>query len=84
MWMSDPKPNGDRKEKHPLVVAATVGALGMEFVGLVVACFFIGSQIDERFGSGPWGTVVTLALGMIGAGWHVYLVTKRFLIDQGE
>lgn len=82
--MSDPKPDGGKKEKHPLVVAATVGALGMEFVGIVVACFFIGSQIDEQFGSGPWGTVVTLALGMLSAAWHVYLVTKRYLVEQGD
>ena len=82
--MSDPKPDDDKREKHPLVVAGTVGALGFEFVGVVIACFFIGSEIDERFDVGPWGTVVTLALGMLGAAWHVYLITKKFLIDTGE
>lgn len=83
--MSDPKPDGDEKKtKHPLLVAGIVGGLGFEFVGVVIACFYIGSQVDERFGVGPWGTVGCLALGMIGAAWHVYLLTKRFLVEDGE
>lgn len=82
--MSDPEPNNDKRERHPMVVAAMVGGLGMEFVALVVVSFLIGSQLDERFDMGPWGTVVTLALGMLGGAWHLYLLTKRFLVDQGE
>lgn len=82
--MTDPEPDGDKKERSPLVVAGMVGALGFEFVGVVIACFFLGSMLDERFDVGPWGTVGTLALGMLGAAWHVFLLTKKFLIDQGE
>ena len=82
--MSDPEPGDDKKERSLLVTAGLVGALGFEFVGVVIVCFMIGSHLDERFDVGPWGTVGCLALGMIGAGWHVYLLSKRFLIDQGE
>lgn len=82
--MSDPEPDGDKKEKNPIVVAGVVGALGFEFVGVVIVCFYIGSKLDERFGVGPWGTVGMAALGMFGTAWHVYLLSKRFLIDQGD
>ena len=82
--MSDPKPDGDKTERNPIVVAGMVGALGFEFVAVVIACFFLGAMVDERFDVGPWGTVGILALGMLGAAWHVFLLTKKFLIDQGE
>ncbi len=82
--MSDPKPDGEKKEKNLLLVTGIVGALGFEFVGVVIVCFYIGSKLDGRFDVGPWGTVGCLALGMIGAAWHVYLLSKRYLIDQGE
>jgi F0F1-type ATP synthase assembly protein I len=82
--MSDPNPDGEKKERNPLVVAGVVGALGFEFVGIVIGCFWIGSTLDDRFGVGPWGTVGCLAAGMLGGAWHVYLITKRYLIEEDE
>lgn len=76
--MSDDKDD----DKSPLVQVGIVGALGFEFVGLVVGSFLIGSTIDERFDAGPWGTVGMLALGMLAGAWHVYLIVTKYLIEE--
>lgn len=55
------------------------GAMGFEFVGLVVGGSVVGFWIDEKFGTRPWGVVSLILLGMFAALWHVYRVTKRFL-----
>ena len=82
--MSETEPDGSKDEKNPLVVAGIVGALGMEFVGVGVGCLLIGQQLDERLEIGPWGTVVMMALGLVGAGWHCYLLSRKFLIEPGD
>ena len=80
--MSTPDPEGAKNGRSPLVKTAAVGAMGFEFVGVVVGSFIVGGMIDEKFGVGPWGTVGSLAAGMIAAGWHVYLIAKRFLLEN--
>jgi F0F1-type ATP synthase assembly protein I len=74
--------DGNNGEKSPLLKVGVVGALGFEFVGLVIGSFLIGSMIDERFDVGPWGTVGMLALGMLAGAWHVYLIAKKYLIEE--
>ena len=79
--MGAPDPNGN-EPKSPLVKAAYVGAMGFEFVGVVVGAFFIGGWIDDRFGTGPWGVVGCLIAGMIAAGIHVVMIAKRFVTEE--
>lgn len=55
------------------------GAMGFEFVGLVVGGSLVGYWIDEKFNTAPWGVVSLILLGMLAALWHVYRVAKRFL-----
>lgn len=64
--------------------AGIAGALGFELVGLVLAGAFLGVQFDARFDTSPVGLLVGVALAMVTAGWHVYLVTRRFLLDGEE
>ena len=80
--MSEPDPDGKPTERSALVKAGYVGAMGFEFVGVVIGSFLLGSIVDERFEVGPWGTVGCLAAGMVAAGWHVYLIAKRFLLED--
>lgn len=63
------------------VKAGAAGALGFEFVGFVLAGVFIGTRIDARYDSSPLGLLVSLGLAMVAAGWHIYLVSRRFLLD---
>lgn len=78
------KPDSNRKDepKSPLAKAAYVGAMGFEFVGVVIGAFILGNWANDRFGIEPWGTVICLVAGMIAAGIHVYMIAKRFLLDE--
>lgn len=82
--MTRSEPDDDKKEKSPLVKAGYVGAMGFEFVGVVIGSFILGGLVDDRFGVGPWGTVACLFAGMVAAGWHVYLIAKRLLLEDEE
>lgn len=65
--------------------AGIAGALGFEFVGLVLAGAFMGATLDNRLDSSPWALIGCIALSMVAAGWHAYLVSRRYLLDgQGE
>ncbi len=73
--------SGDEEPSMWLRTAA-VAAMGFELVGFVLAGVFIGTWIDGRFDSSPTGLLISLALAMLGAGWHIHLVTRRFLSDE--
>lgn len=79
--MSNTEPDEKDEGKSPLVKIGIVGALGFEFVGLVIGSFVIGTVLDEQFGWAPWGTVGMLALGMLAAAWHVYLIATKYLVE---
>lgn len=72
----------DKRGISDLKKVGVVGALGFEFVGLVIGSFFLGTFVDEKFDVGPWGTVGMLALGMLAAAWHVYLIATRYLLEE--
>lgn len=81
---SPPEDESRSSTKSPWLVAGAVGALGFEFVGIVLGGAFIGTRLDERFNTAPVLLLVTMALAMLGAGWHVWKISQRFLKTQGE
>lgn len=64
--------------------AGIAAALGFELVGFVLAGVFIGVQVDAYFDSSPVGLLASMGLAFVGAGWHIYRITRRFLIDDDE
>lgn len=60
------------------------GALGFELLGFVLAGVLIGTQIDARYDSSPVGLLATMSLALLAAGWHIYLVGRRYLVDREE
>ena len=40
--------------------------VGLELAGAVAGLSLIGYWIDRHYGTGPWGLVVGLALGIVG------------------
>lgn len=70
-------------ETSPWIVIGAASALGFEFMGFVLAGVFIGTRIDAHFDSEPVGLLVSVALALVAVGWHIYLVSRRFL-KNGE
>ncbi|MFP4600290.1 MAG: AtpZ/AtpI family protein [Persicimonas sp.] len=84
--MTDSQPNDPTgideqasEEQSPWVVAGVFAALGFEFVGFIVGGLLVGAYIDKSFGTGPWGVLVMVLLGLVGVLVHIYHVAKRFL-----
>ena len=53
----------------------------MEFVGFTLAGFYIGSWLDEAYGTEPLGVMVCLLLALVGVGWHIWRIVTRFVRD---
>lgn len=70
------------KPQNPWVRAGLFGALGTEFVAFTLGGVWAGNFVDERFGTAPWGLLGFLVLGLIGAGVHIYQITKKFLTED--
>lgn len=76
---------GKKGEDSPWKTAGIFGALGTEFVGSTIGGYFVGQLLDERFDTTPWFTLGCILLGLVVAGWHVILITRRFVArDEDE
>lgn len=76
---NDDNHHDDSTGSSQLKMLGIYGAMGFEFVGLVVGGSYVGFWIDEKFNTAPWGVISLILLGMLAALWHVIRVTKRFL-----
>jgi len=45
--------------------------VGFGFVGAVAGFGYVGHLIDNHFNSSPWGVLIGVALGMIGATYNL-------------
>ncbi|HLK97146.1 MAG TPA: AtpZ/AtpI family protein [Hymenobacter sp.] len=52
---------------------ARFSGLGIQMLATIGLCTWLGTWVDGRFGSGPWGTVVLTLLGVFTA---MYLVIR--------
>ncbi|RDV40078.1 hypothetical protein DV096_05840 [Bradymonadaceae bacterium TMQ3] len=81
---SPPEDESRHSTRNPWLVAGAIGALGFEFVGLVLGGAFIGTRLDAHFETAPVLLLVSMAVAMLSAGWHVWKISQRFLKTQGE
>jgi putative F0F1-ATPase subunit (Ca2+/Mg2+ transporter) len=51
--------------------AARAYSLGFELVCAVAGFVLVGIWIDRHYGSGPWGTLICLFLGLIGGFYNL-------------
>jgi F0F1-type ATP synthase assembly protein I len=61
------------------VVVGIYGALGFEFVAAVLSGAWIGTFLDRRFGTGPYGLVGCIFVMLMGVGWHIVRISRRLL-----
>lgn len=52
------------KENSPVTLASATFRYATEFVAAVLVGLAIGYSVDRYFGTGPWGLLIWLALGM--------------------
>jgi F0F1-type ATP synthase assembly protein I len=67
----------DDKQKSILGRASSVG---IEFAAAVAGLSLVGIWVDRHYGSGPWGLVIGLSLGLIGGTYN--LVRETLLASK--
>lgn len=65
---TDPKPNSDSPRGSAL---AKFSGVGIQMLAIIGVFTWLGTWADGRFGSGPWGTVVLMLLGVFLAMYQV-------------
>ena len=50
----------------------TAATISLYMMSSVVAGILLGRLADRYFGSGPWGTIIGIVLGMITGMWATY------------
>ena len=78
------RPEPGDEGPSPLLQTAVFGALGFQFVAVVVSTYFLGDWVDTKYDSSPWGVVVLMALGLVGTGIHTVRITRRFVALHEE
>jgi ATP synthase protein I len=76
------------QEAHKRGVSAAEGAsegrgwaIGIEFVGTVLVCGFLGWLIDNFAGTGPWAMIVLLVLGFAAGTRRAMKTSAEFDAD---
>ena len=59
------------EEPKPKRDASKLSGIGFEFVGAVVGLTLAGYWWDSHFGTGPWGILTGLVLGLIGGTYNM-------------
>jgi F0F1-type ATP synthase assembly protein I len=59
-------------------------ALGFELVCAVAGFVLVGVWIDRHYSSGPWGTLICLALGLIGGTYNLLRGIARLSGDTAS
>lgn len=69
------------KETNPWLVTGVAAVLGFEFVGFIIAGAVVGTYIDRRFETAPYGLLISMLLMLAGVGWHIWLMIRRFVLN---
>lgn len=64
--------------------AGLAGALGFEFVALLVGGLFAGYWVDEQLQSSPVGMLIGLFAGMLAATVHIWRMATRLLGSNSD
>jgi ATP synthase protein I len=60
-------PEDDKQKK----ILGRASGVGIEFAAAVAGFSLVGIWVDHHYGSGPWGLLVGLALGLIGGTYNL-------------
>ncbi len=81
MTQDQPEPSLEQAkesgERNPWLTIGIFGALGFEFVGFMIVGALVGTWIDRRWDTQPFGLIVTMLLMMLAVGWHIVMITRR-------
>lgn len=62
----------DEEKRQLWNAVGMVGSLGLSMAASVAVGLFLGRFADERLGSGPWGAIIGIVLGMLAGILAVY------------
>lgn len=72
----------DQETKKTAIQMAYASSVGIAMVIAIFGCFFLGTWIDGKFGTGPYFTLIFLLIGIAAGFRNLYLLIKRYLKDQ--
>ncbi len=72
------KSSDDLPEQLARSVAATT-AIGLDFACVLLICVFLGTFVDGKLGTGPFGLVLGIVVGIAGGGYSAYTLIRRVL-----
>ena len=72
------------KDKKLLKQVLHLSSIGFSLVLAIVMGLVIGIVIDRKFETGPWFTLIFLALGIIAGFRNMYYIFKKYGIDYDE
>ena len=52
--------------------AVKMGRIGFDLIAAILGSAFLGWLVDRQFGTKPWGMLIILLFGFIGAGFSVW------------
>jgi F0F1-type ATP synthase assembly protein I len=70
-------------KENALFTYGRYAALGFEFAAAAIAGIYLGSFIDSRFGTGPWGVLLGSICGLAGAIYRLVIVLPK-LVNRRE
>lgn len=72
----------DKETRRSLLQLAYVSSMGIAMVVAVFGCFFVGRWLDERFQTGPYLSLLCLAIGIAAGFRNMYVLTKGCLKEE--
>jgi len=77
-------PSDERERRLVARGVALYGTIGLEMVLATLVGYWIGSEVDERFGSEPWATTFFLIVGVAAGIKRLVTVVRRALREDGD
>ncbi len=56
-----------------------MSVIGINVAGVLVIGVFLGQLVDTRLGSGPWGLLIGIVLGLVGGGFSTFRLIRQFM-----
>lgn len=72
------------EQKRMMKQAGRYSFIGIEFGVSVVIGYFVGSWLDEKFGSSPWLTLLFILFGLASASRDLFRLARRYKREQGR
>lgn len=72
----------DKETRKSAIRMAYASSIGIAMVLAIFGCFFLGTWIDGKLGTGPYFTLLFLLIGIAAGFRNMYLLIKTYVKDE--